>query len=429
MQYPHTPRPAATRRRRPLLAAACVTALLLVPASGCYRPPEPAAAGAAEEPAGPPKVAVVRPERKTVRRLIRRPGYNVEANQSTPLYAKISGYVRKWNFDIGARVREGEVLAELSVPEMDVEVQQKEAAVLQAKAEIQQARSGLLRARAEYDRAKSQSERLSRVGRTTGTVTEEVVDEARLNFQAAEAALAKAQADVGVAEARLHVAQKAHEYARTLLQYKEIRAPFNGVVTQRKVNVGDFVQPAAGRKGEALFVVDEVDKVRVFVNVPEREAVWVRGSTKEKKGSEAQVRSDALLGHECTGYVERTSGALDPASRTLRTEIDLENREGKLLPGMYVDVTIVAESPDVWSLPESAVVSEEDQSFCYRVENGRAVRTPLRVGMRGEGALAVVQWKEPGRAGRWQDFTGQEEVVKGDVTGLKDGDIVQVGAR
>src|SRR5262249_21366990 len=154
--------------------------------------------GTAGEPAGPPKVTIVRPERKTVQRLIRRPGYNVEANQSTPLYAKVSGYVDKWKFDMGARVSKDDVLAELRVPEMYVEAQQKEAAVRQARAEIEQARSGLVRARAEYDRAKTQSERLDRVRRTTGTVTEEVVDEARLNFQAAQAALAKAQADVGV---------------------------------------------------------------------------------------------------------------------------------------------------------------------------------------------------------------------------------------
>jgi RND family efflux transporter MFP subunit len=423
MQYLHTPPAVATRLRRWSFAATWVTVALLWPVAGCQRPPEQSAGGAAGEPAAPPKVTVVQPQRKTIQRLIWRPGYNIEANQSTPLYAKISGYVDKWKFDIGAHVRKDQVLAELRVPEMYVEAQQKQAAVRQAQAEIEQARSGLLRAQAEYDRAKTQFERLDRVRRTTGTVTEEVVDEARLNFQAAQAALAKAQADVGVADAHLQVAQKAHEYAQTLLQYTEIRAPFDGVVTQRKINDGDFVQPATGRKGDALFVVDEVDPMRVFVHVPELEAVWMR------KGLVARVRSDALGGREFEGTVARTAGALDPTNRTLRTEIDLPNPYGELLPGMYVDVTIVAERPDAWALPASAVVTEDDGSFCYRVVHGKAVRTPVRLGLRGEDEVEALQWKSPGKDGTWQDFTGEEKVVKGDLAGLKDGEEIPTSAR
>jgi RND family efflux transporter MFP subunit len=368
-------------------------------------------------------VTVVKPERKTLRRLIKRPGYNIEAYQSTPLYAKISGYVRKWNFDIGRRVRKGDVMAELWVPEMGVEVQQKEAAVLQAAAEIRQARAEVLRAQADYDRTKSQSERLARVDRT-GVIAKEVVDEARLTFESAEAGVAKAQADVGVAEARLKVARKAREYAQTLLQYTQILAPFDGVVTQRKINDGDFVQPATGRKGEALFVVEQVDPVRVFVNVPDLEAVWVRD------GAAVSVRSQALPGQEFKGTVARNARSLDPTNHTLRTEIDLPNAAGKLLPGMYVDVTITVEHRDVWTLPQSAVVTEEDQSFCYRVEGGKAVRTPLQPGLIGGGLVEVL--KKQGRpagsdtAGTWEDFSGEEVVVKGDVAGLKDGQTLRV---
>jgi RND family efflux transporter MFP subunit len=415
----------AARPRRQLFLAACAAAGLLGLAVGCHRPAAPSRT-AAEEPApGPPNVAVVKPQRKTVRRSIKRPGFNVEANQSTALYAKISGYVRQWNrkFDIGSRVREGDVLADLRVPEMEVEVGQKAAAVLQAQAEIGQARAEVLRAQAEYDRAKSQSERLTRVDRT-GVVTREVVDEARLSFQAAEAGVAKANADVGVAQARLQVALKVHEYAQTLLRYTKIVAPFDGVVTRRKVNDGDFVQPAAGGKGEALFVVDQVDPVRVFVHVPEPEAVWVRG------GDAATVRSPGLRGQEFRGTVTRDARSLDPENRTLRTEIDLPNPEGLLLPGMYVDVTITVEHRDVWTLPESAVVDEEDQSFCYRVEGEKAVRIPLQPGLSG-GGLVEVRKKQgkaagPDKAGAWEEITGEEVVVKGDLAGLKDGQALRV---
>jgi RND family efflux transporter MFP subunit len=396
-------------------------------AAGCQRPKaaSDSAAGEAEERGERPQVTVVRPQRQTVRRSIKRPGYNIEAYQSTPLYAKISGYVRKWKFDIGDPVRRGEVMAELLAPEMEVEVQQKEAAVAQAEAEIGQARAAVGLAQADLDYRKSQYERLSRVGQR-GVIQRENVEEARYSFAAGKAAVAKAQADVAVAEKRHKVAQKAHDYARTLLQYLTIRAPFDGVVTQRHINDDTFVQPPTGRKGEALYVVDQVDPVRVFVNVPEAEAVWVR------RGDAARVRNQALRGQEFKGTVTRTARALDPATRTLRTEIDLANPGGKLLPGMYVDVTIVVEHPNVWTLPASAVVLTEEGSYCYRLEGGKAVRTPLQIGLSGGKLVEVLKKQVKPIKGsaeeEWEDFTGQEKVIKSGVADLKDGQDVRVSA-
>jgi RND family efflux transporter MFP subunit len=409
------------RRRYPALPFLTAAGLLSL-FTGCYRPapPPPATAEAPEKEF--PKVAVIKPQRKTVRRSIKRPGYNIEAYQSTALYAKISGYVRKWNVDIGDPVRRDQVLAELWVPEMEVEVRQKNAAVTQADAEVGQARAASLRAQAEYDRMKSQSERMAGLQKNGGVVTQEIVEESRFGFDAARAAVAKAQADVKAAEARLDVARQAHDYAQTLLQYAKIRAPFDGVVTRRNINEGDFVQPATGKKGEALFVVDQLDPVRVFVHIPEREAAWVR------PGVKASVQSQDVPGLERQGKVTRTARSLDPVNRTLRTEIDLENADKILLPGMYVDVTLVVEHPDVWTLPPSAVVIEEGQVFCYRVEGDRAVRTPLRLGLRGEGLVEVMKKEtRPASAAQeatWEDITGREEIIEGNA-GLKDGQEVR----
>jgi RND family efflux transporter MFP subunit len=393
---------------------------------GCQRSSGPPQAAAPESPdASTLKVGIVRPERKTVRRPIKRPGYNIEPYQSTAVYARISGYVGKWHFDLGDRVRKGEVLAELSVPEMEVELRQKEAAVLQAEAEILQAKAARERAQAEHDRTKSQYQRLTRVGQS-GVLDRENVEETRLGFEAARAGLSKAEADVKVGEARLKVARQASDYARTMLAYAKIRAPFDGVVTQRNVTEGNFVQPALGRKGEAIFVVDQVDPVRVFVNVPELEAVWI------SDGAEATVRSEGPAGQELKGTVTRTARSLDPATRTLRTEIDLPNPKGALLPGTYVDVTVVAERRRVWALPASAVVTEREQSYCFRVENGKAVRTALRLGLRGDKLVEVLkkQARSPGSATEraWEDLTGEEEVIASGVAGLKDGQAVSLPA-
>jgi RND family efflux transporter MFP subunit len=392
--------------------------------SGCHRQP----AASPDQSAAPeaPEVKIVSPQKKDVRRLIERPGYNVEAYERTPLYAKIPGYVQKWNVDIGDRVHKGEVLAELYIPEMEVELKRKEASVRQALSEIKQAESAVLRSQAELKHAESQYQRLARAGRD-GVLDKEQVDEARFGFEAAQAAVAKAQADVDVAKARLEVAQADRDHVQTLLQYTKIPAPFDGVVTRRNVNTRDFVQPTAASKGDALFVVEKVDPVRVFVNVQELEAVWVRD------GDTALIRPQSLQGQQFKGTVTRSSGVLNPQNRTLRTEIDLPNADGKLLPGMFVHATIIAEHKNVWALPVTAVVTQGDHTFCYRVENGKAVRTPIQVGLRGDEFVEVLKKQtrltKAATASGWEDLTGEEMIVVSNAASLTDGQAVSVSNR
>src|SRR5262249_17294218 len=145
----------------------------------------------------------------------------------------------------------------------------------------------------------------------------------------------------------------------------------------RTINIGDFVQPAAANKGESLFVVESIKLVRVFIQVQEPDNIWVRDD------DAAVIRVQGLPGQQFKGTVTRTSKSLHPQNRTLRTEIDLKNEDGKLLPGMFVNATIIAEHKNVWSLPAAAIVTQGEQSFCYRVEDGKAVRTPIQVGLRG----------------------------------------------
>src|SRR5262245_3671588 len=213
-------RGAARRFRGTFALTAVASAALLGLTTGCQRkpPPEPAEETSRRTV---PKVAVIHPERHTVRRSIERPGYNVEAYQSTPLYAKIPGYVLKWNVDIGASVRKDQVLAVLDVPEMEVELLEKKASVRQAEAEVQQAKAAVEKARAEHRHTQSQYERLGKVGQG-GIIDKENVSEARYLFEAAQAGVEKALADVSVAEERAEVARKRRDYADTLLKYAQI---------------------------------------------------------------------------------------------------------------------------------------------------------------------------------------------------------------
>jgi HlyD family secretion protein len=414
-----------------LALRACVmilpAAVLLGGAAGCQRPAP--AATPQGQPAAPPAeataVRIVKPERKTVRHPIEQPGFNVEAFQETPLYAKISGYVRKWNVDIGDRVKQDQVLAELDVPEMEVDLKQKEAAVRQAEAQVQQAKAAVLTAQAQLARAKSQYERLSKAGRG-GVIGQEDVEETRLGYESAQAGLEKARADVAAAEAQVEVSRASRDYARTMLRYTQVRAPYEGVVTQRNINTGDFIQPAStGARGVPLYVVNQTDPVRVFVNVPGSDAAWVRD------GDPVGLRLQGAGGELFQGKVTRNARSLDPRTRTLRTEIDIPNPEGKLLPGMYVQASITMQHPGAWALPAAALVTEGDQAFCYRVVDGKAVRTPLQVGLRGGGLVEVlkkqVKSPSPGEEGRWEDVTGDDEVV-GDPAGLGEGQPVRGAA-
>jgi RND family efflux transporter MFP subunit len=255
-------------------------------------------------------------------------------------------------------------------------------------------------------------------------VDRESVEETRLGYEAAQASLEKARADVAVAEAQMEVAGASRDYAQTMLRYTQVRAPFDGVVTRRNVNSGDFVQPAGtGSAGQPLFVVQQIDPVRVFLNVPGADAAWIRD------GDPVNLRRQGAGGELLQGRVTRNARSLDPQARTLRTEIDLPNPQGQLLPGMYVQATITVQHPGAWTLPAGAVVTEGDQTFCYLLIDGKAVRTPLQVGLRGGDLVEVlkkqVKSPSPGAEGQWEDFTGEEAVIAGDPATLSDGQQVR----
>jgi multidrug efflux pump subunit AcrA (membrane-fusion protein) len=451
-----------------------VLSLLILVAVGCGQSAKDSPSGAAtsgeEQPT--PSVTLVKPERTTLLRTVRQPG-SIQAFEQTLVFSKLAGYVQKWHVDRGDHVKKDDVLAELRVPEMEVEVKQKEALVQQADAEIKQAtetataaeanlksaeakvkeaESSRLRATAEYKRAKSQHERLARVG-SNGVLDKDAVEEARYGFEAAEAGLeeveariksakaardesaakfGKAKADVTVAEAHLAVAKENRDQAKTLLQYAKLTAPYDGVITRRNVNTGDFVQPATGMKAEPLYVVERRDQVRLVVEVPEADAGWV------KKGAKGHFRVQVLKGQEFTGEVARTSYALDRMARTLIAEIDLPNPKDQLRPGMYVSAAITAEHPDVMTLPASAVMTQGDvtqgyQSYCFLFADGKVHRTPVELGARGTDRVEVlkkqVRSAKVGEEGTWENFTGQEAVVRANLFGLSDGQAVTLAPR
>jgi RND family efflux transporter MFP subunit len=408
-------------------------------------------------------VTTSKPERTTVRRTLELPGA-VEPAEQTKVCARVTGVVRKVHADIGDRVKEGQVLADLSVPELEVERKQKQALVVQAEAEIEQARRALQaaeaagvaakagvqaaeaareRAQVDLNRWKTEVQRLEKL---TGArvIGQETLDEARHRLDSARASLAEAEANVAVgaaaregtlakrdkaqadlkgAEARLEVARLDVQRVDVLLQFTRVSAPFDGVVVRRDVDVGAFVQ--AGGKAEPLFAVARIDAVRVVADVPEADIPLVG------KETPVVIRCPAIRGQEFAGKVARATAVLDPQTRTLRVEIDLPNSEMKLRPGMFARVQVGVERAGVWALPSSAVLMRGEQAFCFRVEDGKAIRTPIQVGLAGDQLIEVLKKQtkpsKPGEKAVWEDFTGAEEIVSTGSGKLKDGQPVRVG--
>jgi RND family efflux transporter MFP subunit len=227
------------------------------------------------------------------------------------------------------------------------------------------------------------------------------VTSAEAGVTKAEADRDKAAADVTAVEARRDVAKADVRRVDALRGYTRVKAPFDGVVTRRSVGTGDFVT-TDGKQG--LFAVARIDPVRVVVNVPEADAGLV------EVGQDVRVTLPASVGLSATGKVVRTSWALEPGSRTLRTEVDLPNPDGKLRPGMYVSAKLTVELAAEWAVPVAAVSKINDEPVLYLVEGGKAVRVVAQP-HRGDAQFTqILRYFRPGSS-EWTVVSGSEEIA------------------
>lgn len=410
-----------------------------------------------------PRVSPVRPERKTLVRRTEQPG-ELQAFEETPLHAKVSGYVQHVLVDIGDRVRgprydtegklleEGQVLVEISVPELEAERNEKRALVSQSSAEIQQALAAVdvaksrrdlaqaalaeveaaqMRDQAHVDRWKSEHQRMVDLG-ANKAVSRKVVEETENQFRAAEATrdetlakiksakaalaehaalIAKADADHQAAEARLNVARAEETRLETLCGFARIRAPYDGFVTLRGVHTGHLVRSATATERQPLLVVVRTDTVRIFIDIPESDALLVDSD------DEAQIRIPSLSAEVFPARVTRTAWVLNAGTRTLKTELDVENSSGKLRPGMYAYAELkLAERPDALALPKSSVITQGAHSFCLCIDAAnKIVKKQIEVGIQAGHEVEIVSGLE-----------GDENVIAANVAGFQEGQEVQI---
>ncbi len=425
----------------------------------------------------PPVLQLIHPQRRRIVRNVGQPSF-VQSYERTSIYPKLSAYIEKWNVDIGDKVRKGDVLADLFVPELreewttkkamveydyeevrlalkDVEVATAE--VKAAKARLEQTQSILGKYQAEVERWVVQVARIEReVNRqviapqvllecknelkadiAARDAAKADIAKAAADLQAEEASLARAEVRVAVKRTDLAVAQSEAKRLEALVGYLKLLAPFDGIIVARNANTWDFVLPKTGdptaenrspdlspNQAAPIYVVDRTDIVRVFVDIPERDANYVH------IGSDARVKLWAYRDEWLPATVNRLSWALNVKSRTMRAEIDLPNRDTQLLPGMYAYGKVIVERPKALSVPKAAIVHGGGKSFLWRYEDRRARRTEVETGVSDADWIEVTNLRLESNSDdeeMWEPFTGSEQVLIGSkLTLLTEGARVRV---
>lgn len=358
-------------------------------------------------------VETLTPKRVEIKRTSTQPA-TVHAYHTANIHAKVAGYVQTLHVDIGESVAANQVLAILSVPELvkqreaclarlerytaeesravvqrnvaSAQVDAQSAMVEQAIAEVAKADAGLLASSVERQRVSDLV--------TQRAVADRLLDESKQRYEAAQAektaatakvASAQAQlsvtqshveaadADIKVAQSLTQVAHRELEQLDELIAYAELKAPFSGVIAVRNIDPGDLVrnsQQVSADNASPLLVVAQIDRVRVRVPVPERDAPLA------DIGDAARLEFQALPGEQFHGQISRISRSLDPQTRTMLVEIDLDNSTGKLLPGMFGQATVeLASTSQQVVLPANAVRYDENgRSYVYVVDGNQQVQ-------------------------------------------------------
>jgi RND family efflux transporter MFP subunit len=314
------------------------------------------------EEAAIPSVNVIHPEAGPPEQEIALPG-NVKAYADTPIYARASGYLRHWYFDIGAHVKRGDLLAEIETPEVDEQLRQARADLATAQANLALAESTWKRNETLYN---------------DKWVSGQVRDNTLGAFTAGKTIVDSKQADV----MRLERMQA----------YEKVYAPFDGIITARNTDFGALIDAGANASARELFHLSATDKIRVFTAVPE---IYTRSV---RTGAEASVTLDEFPGVSFRGMVVRNANAIDPITRALTVEVDLDNADGRLLPGAYASVHLTlpsnARSASV-TVPAETVIFRKEGLRVAVVRKGLAELVPISIGRDYGTKLEVVSGLQP----------------------------------
>lgn len=368
--------------------------------------------------------AVATAERQTIRSSLTISG-EFKAFQDVDVHAKVAGYIKTIYVDVGDHVKQGQTLAILEVPELAAQLSGADAAVRRAKEEISRAQGDLERAKSSHAAAHSAYARLNDAGKTRqGLVAQQELDDAQAKDLEGEAQVSSSKAALSAAEQELEVAQASQKQVAALSDYTRITAPFTGVITNRYADTGALVAAGTSSSAQAIAVVRiaQVSVLRLVLPIPESIAAQIH------LGDPVKVHVQAL-NQNIQGKVSRFANSLDLQTRTMETEIDCENRDGRLMPGMYTETVLsLQEKKNVLTIPLQAAVRNSDDASVLAVNSRNILeerhvklglednaRVEVLSGLR-EGERVVIGNRSQFRSGQQiqpQPINAQESTVPG----------------
>jgi RND family efflux transporter MFP subunit len=354
-------RPGARYRTAILVAAVALAALALMIYSGIHsRAAAESRLKQRTEEAAIPTVSVVFPREGAPTQEIVLPG-NTQAFSDAPIYARTSGYLKRWYFDIGAHVQKGQLLAEIETPEVDQQ--------------LQQAQADLHTAQANLNIAKITASRWQDLV-STGSVSQQETDQAVSNLSAVKAAAESSAANVRRLE--------------QLQSFEKIYAPFDGIITARNTDIGALIDAGASTQPRELFHITAIRTLRVYVSVPE---VYSRAA---RSGAPASLTLDEFPRQTFHGALVRNANSIDIASRTLLVEVDVDNPTGQLLPGAYVFVHLkLPDETRSVTVPSNTLIFRKEGLQVALVRNDKAELVPVKIGRDYGNTVEIVSGLQP----------------------------------
>lgn len=364
-----------------------------------------------------PPAAVARVERRNVGSTLAIAG-EFKPFQDVDVHAKVAGYIRQIYVDVGDHVREGQTLAVLEVPELAAQLSGAEAAVRAAQEQIRRAQGNLQRAQSSHSAAHSAYARLKQAADSrAGLVAQQEVDDSQAKDLETEAQVASAEAELAAAKQQLEVAQANQKQYTALSDYTRIVAPFAGVITNRFADTGALVAAGTSSSTQAIPVVRlaQTSKLRLVLPIPESVAAQIH------LGDPVKVEVQAL-NQEIEGRVSRFADSLDRQTRTMETEIDFENRDGHLIPGMYTETRLtLREKKDALTIPLEAVSRNGDEATVLAVNAENVVQErKVQLGVEDSARIEVLSGLIEGDRviiGNRSEYHDGEKIQPKDVSG------------
>jgi RND family efflux transporter MFP subunit len=294
----------------------------------------------------------------------------------TTIYARVNGYVAKWLVDIGDHVKKGQVLATIETPELDAELQAARAQLKASEAQVE-----ARRAEAEFSKTTNERWRDS----PKGVVSDQERESKKADYESSKARLYAADAQVNLDKSKV-------DQYNALTEFKQVKAPFDGTITERKIDVGNLVTAGSGSTTTPMYRMAQTDPLRIFVDVPQSASGELM-----KAGVPAEIRATGAVGGVFSGAIARSAQSINAQARTMRVEVDMPNANHALVPGMYVNIAFRLPPRGLVEVPAATLIFRASGTQVAKVDAGGKIQFENVVIARDNGSLVeLVSGVQPG---------------------------------